>query len=387
MPDSRIDLFGDEPWSPYNRDKLSSYLAGEFSQREMDESLHIPKSPHIHTHFNEAVTHIDRKSRLVHTRYGNVFRYRYLVMATGSRPIVPVIPGVGLQGVYTFRDLNDSHRLFARKARSRNTLVIGGGLLGLEVAKAMRRFNTRVTVVEHNDHLMFRQLDRDAAALLQQRVESLGIKVITKDSIRQILGSLSVQGVELRSGYIMKCDTVILATGIQPNIELAKAVGLNTNRGILVNDRLRTSDPLIYAVGECVEYKGEVYGLVAPGYEQAAVAARAIARKPGRYRGSIAATSLKVVGCPVFSMGDVQERDWQRVDPTYFDTNAGSYRKLVLHRGRLVGVIAVGDWPEIHRLQKLLQQRRRLMPWQLWRFRTSGMLWPARKTHPENLPV
>lgn len=374
-PGCRIELFGNEPWAPYSRAKLSSFLAGEIDLEEIDRNLELPDDPSIHVHYNEAVTGIDRDTKAVFTRYGNVFHYRYLVMATGSQPLIPDIQGVGLQGVYTFRDLTDTHRLFARKTRSRHTLIIGGGLLGLECAKAMRRFNTRVTLIEHNDHLMFRQLDSLASGMLKKHVEGLGIKVFTNESVRQILGTLGVQGAELRSGQTLKCDTVILATGILPNIELAKDAGLMTNRGILVNDSLQTSDASIFAVGECVEHRGEIYGLVAPGYEQAAVAACAMAGKPAIYRGSLSVTCLKVVGIPVFSFGDVQECAKRRGEPAFRDDAAGVYRKLILDRGRLVGVIALGGWGDIPRLREMIARHRWVKPWQLWIFRRTGSLW------------
>ena len=381
--ESRIEIFGNEPWALHNRVKLSSYLAGEVAHEEMEGTFKLADNSNIQTHINEAVTDINPDTKSVTTRYGNVLHYRFLVIATGSQPFVPCIPGVGLQGVYTFRDMTDTHRLFARKARSRHTLVIGGGLLGLESAKAMRRFNTRVTVVEHNAHLMFRQLDRRGSRILQQHVESLGINVITNQSVRQILGTLHVQGVELCSGQTLRCDTVILAAGVSPNIDLAKEAGLKTNRGILVNDRLQTSDPSIFAVGECVEHRGEVYGLVDPGYEQAAVAACAIAGKPAVYRGPLSVTSLKVVGYPVCSIGDVRECDRQRQGSYFKDETIGVYRQLIIDRGRLIGVIALGEWHEIPRLREMIYNRRRIKPWQLWRFRSSGMLWRNRDT--ENL--
>ncbi|MDJ0806400.1 MAG: FAD-dependent oxidoreductase [Gammaproteobacteria bacterium] len=374
-PACRIQLFGNEPWLPYDRVKLSSFLAGEIAHEEINGNCEFPDNPQIDAHYNEAVTRIDRASKTVTTRYGNIYPYRYLVIATGSQPQIPTIQGVGLQGVYTFRDMTDTHRLFARKTRSRHTLILGGGLLGLECAKAMRRFNTRVTVIEQHDHLMFRQLDRTGSSLLKRHVETLGIKVIIHDSVRQILGTLGVQGVELRSGRTLRCDTVILATGISPNIDLAREAGLQTKRGILVDDCMQTSDPCVFAVGECAEHRGEIYGLVAPGYEQTAVVARRMAGQPAKYTGSIAMTSLKVVGCPLFCIGDTQQRYRDGVDPSFIDEAEGIYRKLIMDRGRLKGLIALGAWHEIPRLREILRQGNRVRPWQLWRFRRTGAVW------------
>jgi len=375
LPECRIHLFSGEPWTAQKRIKPNSFLVTESDQAELSQNTGLTDSSQVITHFNEYVVGIDRINRAITTRYGNRYGYRHLILATGSKPNVPQIPGIGLEGVYTYRDMTDTQRLYAGMTRSRHTLVIGGGLLGLEAAKAMRRFNTRVTVIEHSSHLLFQQLDTRGAQMLRRHVEALGIRVYTNESIKQILGSLIVQGVQLRSGNIIKCDTIILAAGVQPNIELASESGLAIGRGILVNDRLQTSDTLIYAVGECVEHRGVIYGLAAPGYEQAYVVACAIADRPGCYTGSVSVTSLKVAGYPIFSMGEVRESDWQGDDPVYLDQAHGIYRKLIIERDRLIGVIALGDWSEIPRLRETVYNRRRLMPWHVWRFRRYGRLW------------
>lgn len=375
LPDCPILLFGDEPLSSHSRSKARLNLADEIDRAEPDNIADLLKDPHILLHRNEPIIRIDRTKRAVFNRYGDVFVYRYLVFATGSQPRIPVIPGIDLTGVFTFRDMTDSHRLFASKTRSRHALVVGGGLLGLECAKALRRFNTRVTVVEKNDHLMFQQLDTQGAEMLRKHVESLGISVIANSSVREILGTYGVQGVELSSGEFIRCDRVVLATGIQPNIDLAKQSGLRTHRGILVDDRLQTSDPSIFAVGECVEHDGRVSDLIAPGYEQAAVAARVMAGDKAAYNGSLSITSLRVVGLSITSIGYVQEHDWSRDDPCYINESAALYRKLVMQGGRLVGVVAVGEWREIPRLRDLLHNKRRIRPWRLRRFRMKGTLW------------
>ena len=378
----RVLLFGDEPWLPYNRVVLSSYLAGEVE----DIDLAVPEDPRLSTHYGVRITAIDREARTVTDSLGGVHAYSDLVLATGSRPRVPPIPGVDLPGVYTFRDLADADRLKARTASSRAIVVLGGGVLGLETAKALRRFNTRVRVVEHNDHLMFNQLDEEAGAGLRAFVEGLGIEVFTTAAVQQVVGVQRVSGVLLRSGELIPCDTLVLATGIVPNIDLARDAGLALGRGVRADDALRTSDPHIYAVGECAEHRGIVYGLVAPGFEQAAVAAAnlaagaldagdEVADAVAAYLGSLTATRLKVVGLEVYSAGDVQEGDIPRDDPVYRDAAAGVYRKLVLRGGRLAGAIALGPWHETQRLQEAVTARRRLWPWEVMRFRSTGILW------------
>lgn len=374
-PGLAVVIYGEEPSEPYNRVRLSAFLVGELDWSSLTRDLVLPPDANIRARYGCAVTAIDRTSRCVRDSTGFVQPYSTLVLATGSRPYVPDIPGARLPGVYTFRDVRDAHRLLARRVRSRRTVVLGGGLLGLEAARAMQRFNTEVCVVEHYTRLMMRQLDVAAAGDLLAHVRALGIEVILGDGVRRIAGDTAVTGVQLRSERILPCDTVLLATGIQPNIELARAAGIHVGRGIRVDDRMVTSDPHIRAVGECAEHRKRVYGFVAPGLEQAAVAAHSITGGEANYRGSLVAARLKVLNLPVFSMGPVTEeerldlgREWQyRAD--------GVYRKIITWRGRLAGAIALGACPELSRLQEGVMRGRRIWPWQLWRFARTGSLW------------
>jgi nitrite reductase (NADH) large subunit len=267
--DVPIVIYGDEPSEPYNRVRLSGLLSGELTWQALTRDLALPQTRNVEARLGCAVVSIDRECRTVCDAAGYVQPYSNVVVATGSRPHVPRIPGMSLPGVYTFRDARDVQQLIARRVRTRRTIVLGGGLLGLEAARAMQRFNTHVHVVEHFTRLMMRQLDEAGARLLLEHVQGLGIDVILGDSAVRVLGGDRVSGLALRSGATLECDTIIVATGIQPNIELARAAGLHVGRGIRVNDRMQSSDPLIYAVGECAEHRDRVYGIVAPGLEQA----------------------------------------------------------------------------------------------------------------------
>jgi nitrite reductase (NADH) large subunit len=198
---------------------------------------------------------------------------------------------------------------------------------------------------------------------------------VLDDGPMEILGAERVSGVRLRSGREIECDTVVLATGIRPNIALARDAGLVFQRGIVVDDRMQTSAPDIYAVGECAQHRGQVYGLVAPGFEQAAVAARVIAGQPAQYLGSLSATRLKVANWPVFSMGEVGAWEMPDLARAHVHADADGYRKLVVQRGRLVGALALGEWRELSRLQEAVQRQRRIWPWQALRFRARGALW------------
>ncbi|HYQ71603.1 MAG TPA: FAD-dependent oxidoreductase, partial [Gammaproteobacteria bacterium] len=367
-----VILFGDEPHELYDRVQLSSYLAGDVPGIAATEQL--DDEPRLTRVLGTRISAIDRERRIVIDEGGDACPWSRLVLATGSRASVPPVPGVELAHVYRFRDLHDAEQLMARTVRSRHTVVIGGGLLGLEAARAMRRFNTRVTVVELAAHLMFHQLDADGAALLNNSVRQLGIEVICSTRVKQLHGDARVESVEFTNGDRLDCDTVVIATGITPNIELARDCGLHTRRGILVDDQMRSSDPYIFAAGECAEHRSRVYGLVAPGIEQAAVAAHALARKTVSYNGSISATRLKVAGCKVFSVGEIQ-LEWSRRTVEFIEDNGNIYRKLFLVGNRLDAAYALGTWHDASRIQEAVRERRRVWPWQLKRFRHSGNLW------------
>lgn len=368
-----VVVYGGEPWAPYNRVRLSSLLAGEVSHEDIILQTNFIENNPVITRYNCKIVSIDRDTKHVVDEYGEKQKYEKLILATGSNPFMPDIPGIELDGVFKFRDLNDTEKLIARRTRSRKTIVLGGGLLGLEAARAMQRFSTDVTVIEHNSRLLFRQLDAAGSELFQQQVEALGIKVFTNETVKSINGDTSVSSIELKSGKEIECDTLIISAGIVPNITLAKDSGIAYGRGIKVNDLMQTSDPDIYAIGECCEHQGEIYGVVAPGYEQATIAVRNIISTPSEYKGTILATSLKVVGLPVFSMGDIDEST-QSYTSYSFQENL-IYRRLNIYRGQILGVIAIGEWAELIKLKEHAKKGKMLLPWQLWKFKKSGEIW------------
>ena len=380
-PQLAVHLFGDEACKPYNRIQLSALLAGEINRDDIDLPL-----PALGNHPNfqftsAAIVEIDRERKTVTDASGTRFHYHKLVLATGARAHIPNIPGIERQGVFSFRSLKDTESLYARILRSRHIVVVGGGLLGLEAAKGLLKFNTSVTVVQQSSRLMNRQLDEQAAALLEAEVRALGIDVITHSGVRSVEGFEHVTGVITRDGETIHCDTVLFCTGITPNLELARKARIPVGTGILVNDQMRTSDPDIFAIGECCEHLGVTYGLVNPGYEQAAVTAEIIANEPQEnlpcYLGSMAISHLKVVGTSVCSLGEISElpsRPFQK-ELQYFDKPSGAYRKLVLLRGKIIGAVAIGNWPESRRVQEAYQNARKIRFWHLLRFYLTGTLW------------
>ncbi|MBW8192533.1 FAD-dependent oxidoreductase [Neiella marina] len=377
-PNAEVTLFGNEPYAPYNRVLLSALLAGDASYHDIQTALPDEQKHPGFRQLVATITHIDHEQKVVTDNQGIRYNYDQLVLATGSRPHVPNIPGVQQTGVYTFRNLKDTEALSARASRCRHVVVVGGGLLGLEAARGMLKFNTKVTLVQQATRLMNRQLDDDAASRLRQKVEALGIEVVTESGVREVLGEQGrVTGVTTRSGDHIECDTVLLCTGVSPNTRLALYANIKVARAIVVNDQLQTSVADVYAIGECSEHQGQVYGLVNPGFEQAAIAADVICGGASAYLGSLEVSRLKVVGEQVCSMGEVAElpsRPFQS-ELVYRNKSQGIYRKIVIYKGKLIGAVGIGEWPEARRIQEAFKQQRSISKWQQMWFRLGGKLW------------
>jgi len=375
---ANIVMYGNEPWEPYNRVGLTSFLAGDISFDDIKNPVKAKSIRNLIQHHNCEIVSVDRLKKTVTDASGKKQSYSHLILAIGASPHIPNISGVKLPNVYTLRDLKDVDQLFARRMRSRRTVVIGGGLLGLEAARAMQKHNTEVVIIEHADRLMSRQLDEMLSDQLRESILGFGIKVRLRTGVRKIKGDISVTGVELSNGKSLDCDTVILATGIVPNKKLAQNSGLLARRGIRVNDQLQTSDENIFAVGECCEHNGEVFGLVAPGFEQAAIAAQVINGKTAEYKGSVNVSKLKVFGLDVYSVGEAGD-DADNISNQIIvhggnERDEGCHRLVVRHR-RLVGAMGVGVWPEFERIKEAVNKKRRVWPWQLKHFEKTGTIW------------
>ncbi|WP_026180329.1 FAD-dependent oxidoreductase [Hahella ganghwensis] len=368
-------LFGEERWEPYNRVRLSSLLAGDIRLSDIDLRLSARSMSRV-VHVSQCrVVAIDPALRQITDQYGRRHSYHKLVLALGSSAYIPSVPGVQLKGVYSLRSLSDTEALLARRARVRKLLVIGGGLLGLEAAKAMARDGTEVEVIQQASHVMNRQLDQRGGERVSDYLRLLGIRVRLGSGLAEIRGDTEVSSILLRNGTEIPCDSVLLAAGIVPNVELARSAWIKVGRGIRVDDAMLTSDPDIYAVGECAEHNGHVYGLVAPGLEQAAVAAAHICDEGALYRGSMMASQLKVAGLAVTSIGSWEQLEGQtRVNELVF-SDQQHYRKIIMRDGRLLAVIAVGEWQEKNRLLEAVTTQRYLWPWQRLAFRRTGLLW------------
>src|SRR5262245_39431195 len=339
-----VTIFGAEPRVNYDRIMLSPVLSGE--KRFDDIIVHNDGwyARHgVDLRKGEAVLAIDRTAQTVRMQSGAVERYDKLVIATGSKPILIPIPGAELPGVVTFRDLDDVNAMLAAAAKGGRAVVIGGGLLGLEAAAGLAAKGMKTTVVHLMPVLMERQLDPNAAYLLRRAIEKRGIEVITEANTNAILGDAWVEAVRLEDGRSLPADLGVMAVGIRPNIALAKDAGLEVKRGVLVDDLLRTSDDNIFAIGECVEHRGQCYGLVAPLYEMARTLAATLAGDEVQgYAGSVLSTKLKVTGVDVFSAGDFSEGD-EKDEVVLRDPSRGVYKRIVLRENRVVGAVLYGD--------------------------------------------
>ena len=338
-----IAVVGEEPRLAYNRVLLSSVLAQEASRSEIElKSARWWRDRGVTLLYGRSATAIDSAIRRVRLAGGATLPYTRLVLATGSRPIRLNVPGMELPGVMTFRDLGDVAVIEAAAAKPIKAVVIGGGLLGLEAAYGLAKARSQVTVVHLMDRLMERQLDARAAGMLQSAVEERGIAVQLNAETVRIHGRGRAQAITLKDGRQLEADLVVVAAGIRPNVDLARAAELEINRGVVVDDHLQTSRPGIYAIGECVEHRRTCYGLVEPAYEQARVLAAHLAGEDVRYRGSVLATNLKVSGVNVFSAGDFLGTPGTE-QIVLSDPGLHTYKKLVISDGRLVGAVLYGD--------------------------------------------
>jgi len=373
-PNDELKIFGGEEQQPYSRENLSKMLAGELSEEALHASGKLPKSKGLEVFLNNPIVEIDKKNKTVTDNEGVQHAYKKLIIAVGSSPRKLNVGGSDLKNVFTLRDIDDAELLKSRQTASKNTVVIGGGLVGLDAAYAMTSYNTNVMVIENSNRLMYHQLDDHASVYLRLYLDSLGIDVEINTQVASLEGKDRVEKVVLQNGKVIPCDTVIISIGINPRIDLARSFGLQVNNGIVIDDQLQTSDEDIYAIGECAEHRGRYYGLVQPGFEQAVVLAKILAGRKTKYQGSTTISQLKVIEYPILSIGDNGEGSLSNKEFMYRNIKKMIYRKLVLNRGHLQGVIAAGHWENSKELHKMVEDKQYIWPWQRKRFTLTGQL-------------
>jgi nitrite reductase (NADH) large subunit len=365
-----IAVFGAEPHPNYNRILLSPVLAGEQTLDEIVlNSWEWYEQNGIRLHAGKKVVQIDRVRRIVRAQDGTEEPYDRLLLATGSNPFMLPVPGKDLPGVIAYRDIADTNAMIEASRTSGKAVVIGGGLLGLEAANGLMKRGMDVTVVHVMPWLMERQLDDVAGRLLQASLEERGLKFMIGAHTQELVGGADgrvkavkfkpAPGADPADGTVVQADLVVMAVGIRPNTELAERAGLHVNRGIVVHDTMQTvTDARIYSVGECAAHRGVAYGLVAPLFEQAKVAANHLAQFGiGRYTGSLTSTKLKVTGIDLFSAGDFMGGDGAE-EIVMSDPGGGVYKKLVIKDDKLVGACLYGDTVDGSWYFKLLREGR-----------------------------
>ncbi|QLK86752.1 nitrite reductase large subunit NirB [Staphylococcus sp. 17KM0847] len=352
-----ITIIGKEPYPNYNRIMLSNILQNKMT---VEETIMNPyewyEEQGIQLITGDKVVKIDREKQHVETESGRVVAYDQMIIATGSDSFILPIDGSRLEGVVGFRTIDDTEKMLETAQTKKKAIVIGGGLLGLECARGLVDQGMDVTVVHLAEWLMEVQLDRKAGELLKADLEKQGIKFELQANTQEIIGEQHVEGIRLSDGRVLDADMVVMAVGIRPVTKEARAAGLEIGRGIVVDDFMKTSDPNIYAVGECAEHRSKVYGLVAPLYDQGKVLADHITGRPTEgYQGSTTFTSLKVSGCDLFSAGRITENEEVRGIETFNGVD-NIYKKVFIKDKKIVGAVLYGDTEEGNRFYNMMKK-------------------------------
>ncbi len=357
-PSAKVRILSAEPHPYYRRPLLWEYIAGQIDQ---DALIFRPATWYaergIHLHLDARATVLDPAARRLTLADGSDVAYDRLLLATGARSFIPPCEGVDKEGVFALRTLANAQAIktYAREVSA--AVVIGGGLLGLETARALRTAGLDVTVVEFFPHLLPRQLDAEGAEVLQSLLEAQGLQVITGGATEAVLGNGRADSIRLKDGRVVPGGLVLFSTGIRSEFALAQAAGLETNRGVVVDGHLQTSAADVFAAGDAAEFEERVYGIIPAAIEQARIAAaNMVAPDSVTYSGTLASTTLKVAGAELASLGEcVVEKD-DLTSLRHVDLPAGHYCKFVLRDGRIVGAILLNDKQRVRPITQLIEQ-------------------------------
>ncbi|WP_121609875.1 nitrite reductase large subunit NirB [Mesobacillus foraminis] len=354
----KITIFGDEPHPNYNRIQLSTVLQGDTVVEDIIlNSWEWYKENQIELFTGEAITQIDPDKKQVISEKGRTVHYDELIIATGSSSFILPVPGADKTGVTGFRDIKDCEIMIKTAKDYKKAAVIGGGLLGLEAARGLLNLGMEVDVIHLMPHLMERQLDAAASKMLKQELESQGMNFLMEKQTAEILGEDRVTGLRFTDGSEIEADLIVMAVGIKPNVQLAKDSGIYVNRGIVVDDFMRTNIQNVYAVGECAEHREIVYGLVAPLYEQGKVLASSVCgmeTKP--YEGSLVGTGLKVSGVDLFSAGEIEDDPKTKAIKVHNEFD-GVYKKILIRDNTIAGIVLYGETKDSSRLFRMMVKK------------------------------
>ena len=362
--DVEIEIFGEEPFPYYPRPNLVEHVAGRVPYEKL---FAFPEGwaekQRIGLRLGEKVARFFPSEKKIETASGASISYDALLLATGARAAVPPIAGTDKKGVFVLRTLVDAQGLIAHLGEHRRVAVLGGGLLGLEIARAIRSREAEVDVIEFFDRLLPRHLDPAAAALLKTQFEKSGISVRLGTVTKEIFGNGGVRGVRFESGGELAADAVIVAAGIKPDTGLAVDAGLRVAKGIVVDDRMRTSDPAVFAAGDVAEHRGRVYGIIPAAFEQARAAAYNMLGQDKPYPGTMPFNTLKVAGLYLTSMGEIDAEGSGYESLVRTIPESGLYKKIVLQEGRLVGAIWMGTKRGASEVSRLVALKKDVESW------------------------
>jgi len=357
-PEAEVHIFGAEPYPYYRRPLLWEFIAGQIEQ---DDLYFRPAEWYaergIQLHLGAQVTALDPAAHRLTLADDSLVDYDRLLLATGGRPFIPPCEGTDKDGVFTLRTLDDALAIKAYARQASRALVIGGGLLGIETARALRTAGLDVTVVEFFPYLLPRQLDQEGADVLQSLLKTQGLEVVTGATTQAVLGEVCAGCIRLKDTRVIEGDLVLFSTGIRSEAKLAQAAGLEVKRGIVVDSHLQTSAKDVFAAGDAAEFEGRVYGIIPPAIDQARIAAANMVT-PGSaaYSGSMPATTLKVAGAELTSLGEPVAEGDEYTHLRHTDLAAGQYRKLVLQDGRIVGAIFLNDPTRVRPATQLMER-------------------------------
>ena len=359
-----IDVFADEKYHYYPRPNLIEFLAGNLP---LERIFAFPEEwyseQNVNVHLEKPGIRIFPDSKEIEVAGGKREKYDFLVLANGSLAFVPPIKGAEKQGVFTLRTLDDAFEILDYLKDRRRVTVIGGGLLGLETARAVKSRDMEVEVVEFFGHLLPRQLDPQGGSLLKGQIEKMGINVHLGLACEEVLGQDSVTDLRFKGGREIQTDMALVAAGVRPNLRIAQEAGLETDRGLVVDDYLQSSHPDIWAAGDITQHAGRVYGIIPASFNQARIAALNVLAQRQKYEGTIPSNTLKVVGIDLTSVGMVNPEDESFEELRVENADKGTYKKIVVKNGEVCGLICIGTKKGVSEISRLISRKANVEKW------------------------
>jgi nitrite reductase (NADH) large subunit len=363
-PDVEIDIFAEEKYHYYARPNLIEFIAGNLPMEKIfaySEEWYTQQK--IEVHLQNPVKKIIPVSQEIEVEGGKREKYDALLLAAGSFPFVPPFKGAEKRGVFTLRTLDDALEILEYQKNHRRIAVIGGGLLGLEIARALSSGEASVEVVEFLEYLLPRQLDTQGSSLLKTEIEKMGIKVHLGLATEEILGQEEMKGLKFKGGQEREADMAVVAAGIRPEIELGKEAGLEVDRGLVVNDFLQSSDPKIFAVGDILQHRGQIYGIIPATFAQARLVASNILGDKKKYEGTIPWNTLKVAGLYVTSIGLINAEEETQEEFREERREEGLYKKIILQDGIIIGALWVGTKHGVDHISRIISEKKNVEKW------------------------